>query len=180
MHHRSTNSTSSVASVESNTSNAAAAYLLQQLGSVGSNSGNPGVTSTAGDSGGADIYGSGLVGLTSIPQQQQQQQLYRIVLPQQQTDGQASQVAHYSPGIVTTMMGVMSVGNPAIAPSSNIPRITFPDRERQIKRRTKTGRAPTILKSSTLILMCVSGCMTCRKRRIKVSYAEYLILSLHT
>jgi len=139
MHHRSTNSTSSAASAESNTSNTAAAYLLQQLGGVGSNSGNPGVNSTTGDTGGANIYGSGLVELTSIPQQQH---LYRLVLPQQQADSQASQAAQYSPGMVTTMMGVMSVGNPAIAPSSNISRIAFSDRERHIKRRTKTGSSP--------------------------------------
>jgi len=178
MHHRSTNSTSSTASVDSNTSHTAAAYLLQQLGGVRSNSASPGVNSSSADNGGGNVYGAGpaLAGPTSIPQQQQQQQQpYRLVLPQQQVDSQASQVIHYSPGMATTMMGVMSVGNPAIAPSSNISRIAFSERERQIKRRTKTGSSPTIPNSSNLILMWVSGCMTCRKRRIKVFYTAYLI-----
>jgi hypothetical protein len=125
--HRSTDSASSTASATSNTSNTAAAYLLQHLGSVPASSGNPGL----------NIYApppQQQLGVpTSVPQQQQQ---YRVVAPQQQQD---SQVVQYSPGGM--MAGAMSLGpKPGVALSANnMQRLSFSDRERQIKRRTKTG-----------------------------------------
>jgi hypothetical protein len=129
--HRSTNSASSTASATSSTSNTAAAYLLQHLGSVPTSNSNPGL----------NIYAPSpqqQIGVpTSVPQQQQQQQ-YRAVVPQPQE----SQIVQYSPGM--TMANPMPMApKPGLALSpNNIQRLTFSDRERQIKRRTKTGSHP--------------------------------------
>jgi len=129
--HRPTHSASSSTSATSATSSASAAYLLQHLGSVPASAASPR---------GLNIYAQQPQGpgVPAAPQQQQQQQQqqqrYRVVVPQQHD----SQVMQYSPGMASALP---MPPKPALALNS-VPRLSMSDRERQIKRRTKTGTIP--------------------------------------
>jgi len=87
--------------------------------------------------------------------QQQSQQQHQPIQPYPQQNQQGVAPLQYSiiqsqPGQFLHFPGANAMTLTAVGNANNLARMQFAERERQIKRRTKTG------------------CMTCRKRRIKV------------